>query len=109
MVLDIKVSPYTIDSKGETLNLKDSKREKEEKAKSQSFLHFFDRTTLHGWKYLNSEAGFFPKLIWVFVMACSLALSTYFIKLNINQEPIQLNFVLLLLQSILLSLNVCFK
>ena len=95
MVTDIKVSPYTIDSKGDTYSCSkaDSKRLKDEKTKSQRFSHFFDRTTLHGWKYLNSEVGFFPKLIWILVMASSLALSAYFIKLNINQEPILLNYI----------------
>ncbi len=52
MVKDIKVSPYTFDGEEKNVNSPNEKLRNDEKTKSLRFSHFFDRTTLHGWKYL---------------------------------------------------------
>jgi hypothetical protein len=52
---------------------------------SDGFTKFCGRTSLHGWKYLNIEAGIFPKAVWIVALAFSLGLSFYFISLNFKQ------------------------
>ena len=50
-----------------------------------TFYSFCSRTSLHGWKYLKLGKTFIEKLVWVFVLGLSLALSGFFIKLNFVQ------------------------
>ena len=52
---------------------------------SATFYSFCSRTSLHGWKYLKLAESYCEKLVWGLVLGLSLALSGFFIKLNIVQ------------------------
>ena len=54
--------------------------------KQTMFLNnFCSQTSLHGWPYLESEAGFFRKGLWLVVIAASIVVSIYFTSANVME------------------------
>ena len=59
--------------------------ERDDEEGSVTFYSLCSRTSLHGWKYLKLAESYCEKLVWGLVLGLSLAMSGFFIKLNIVQ------------------------
>ena len=60
-------------------------KETEEDEKETCMSSFCGRTSLHGWKYLRSEAGLFPKIVWLLAITSAVALSARFTFVNVEE------------------------
>ena len=49
------------------------------------FSNYCQQTTLHGWQYIDSEDGWFRKVLWILVVLTVVAASITFMVMNVNE------------------------